>query len=136
MKKLKLFGTSGIRGIANTEMTLELATRLGLTFASLLGNEGTVAIGRDVRLSAESLSIAFISGLLSGGVDVEDCGITPTPAVLWALKRKELNGAAVVTGSHTPKEMIGFLFFMKDTAELSSEETHQFENIFFSHSNT
>ena len=132
MKKFRLFGTSGIRGIANTEMTPELATRLGLTYASFLGNDGTVAVGRDVRLPAEELSIAFISGLLSGGIDVEDCGITPTPAVLWALKRKELNGAAVITGSHTPKEMIGFLFFMKDTAELSSEETHQFEKIFFS----
>jgi len=132
LEKLRLFGTSGIRGIANTEMTPELATRLGLTYASFLGNEGTVAVGRDVRLPAEALSFAFISGLLSGGVDVEDCGITPTPAVLWALKRKELNGATVVTGSHTPKEMIGFLFFMKDTAELSREKTHQFEKIFFS----
>ena len=131
MKNFKLFGTSGIRGKANTEMTPELATRLGLTYAYLLGNEGTVAVGRDVRLPAEALSIAFISGLLSGGVNVEDCGVTPTPAVLWALKKKELDGAAIVTGSHTPKEMIGFLFFMKDTAELSGEEAHQFENIFF-----
>ena len=53
MEKLRLFGTSGIRGIANTEMTPILATRLGLTFASLLKNEGTVAVGRDVRLSAK-----------------------------------------------------------------------------------
>jgi len=132
LEKLRFFGTSGIRGMANTEMTPELATKLGLTYANFLGNEGTVAVGRDVRLPAEALSFAFISGLLSGGVDVEDCGVTPTPAVLWALKRKELNGAAVVTGSHTPKEMIGFLFFMKDTAELSSKQAHQFEQIFFS----
>jgi phosphomannomutase/phosphoglucomutase len=131
LKKLKLFGTSGIRGMAKREMTPKLATRLGLTFASLLGNNSTVAVGRDVRLTAESLSVAFISGLLSGGVNVEDCGITPTPAVLWALKKRELSGAAVVTGSHTPKEMIGFLFFMEDTAELSVEQADQFENIFF-----
>jgi phosphomannomutase/phosphoglucomutase len=131
LKKLKLFGTSGIRGMANLEMTPELAKRLGLTFASLLGNEGRVAVGRDVRLSAESLSSAFISGLLYGGVNVEDCGTTPTPAVLWALKKRELSGAAVVTGSHTPREMIGFLFFMEDTAELFGEQVFQFENIFF-----
>lgn len=131
LEKLKLFGTSGIRGIANTEMIPELATKLGLTYAAFLGNEGTVVVGRDVRPSAEALSTAFISGLLSGGVNVEDCGVTPTPAVLWALKNKELDGAAMVTGSHTPKEMIGFLFFLKDTAELSNEEANQFENIFF-----
>ena len=109
MEQLRLFGTSGIRGKANNEMTPELATNLGLTFSSFLGNEGTIIVGRDVRLSGESLSFALISGLLSGGVDVEDCGIIPTPAVLWALKRRELNGAAVVTGSHTPKEIIGML---------------------------
>ena len=131
MKKLRLFGTSGIRGMVNQEMTPELAKKLGLTFASLLGNEGTVAVGRDVRLSAELLSSAFILGLLHGGVDVEDCGVIPTPAVLWALKKRELSGAAVVTGSHTPKEMIGFLFFMEDTAELYGEQILQFENIFF-----
>ena len=131
LKKLKLFGTSGIRGIANTEMTPKLATKLGLTFATLLGNQGTVVAGRDVRPSAESLSSALISGLLSGGVSVEDCGITPTPAILWTLKKRELDGAVVITGSHTPKEMIGFLFFMKDTAELSTEESYHFENIFF-----
>lgn len=127
----RLFGTSGIRGLANVEITTNFALKLGLTFASLLGDQCKIVVGRDVRLSAESLSSAFVSGLLSGGVDVEDCGITPTPAVLWALKEKKLDGAAVITGSHTPKEMIGFLFFMNDTAELSLEEAHQFENIFF-----
>ena len=131
MEKLRLFGTSGIRGIANTEMIPELAVKLGLTFASFLGNEGTVIVGRDVRLIAEALSDAFISGLVSGGINVEDCGIVPTPAVLWALKKKELDGAVVVTGSHTPKDMIGFLFFMKDTSELSYEESLQFEKVYF-----
>ncbi len=131
MKTLSLFGTSGIRGIANVEITPTISLKLGLAFASLLGNEGTVAVGRDVRLSAESLSFAFVSGLLSGGINVEDCGVTPTPAVLWALKEKKLDGVAMITGSHTPKEIIGFLFFMRDTAELSVKEAYQFENIFF-----
>lgn len=130
MKKLRLFGTSGIRGKAKTEMTAVLAKKLGLTFARFLGNEGTVIVGRDVRLTAERLSKSIISGLVSGGINVEDCGVAPTPAVLWALKKKKLDGALVVTGSHTPMDMIGFLFFMKDTSELSYEESTQIENIY------
>jgi phosphomannomutase/phosphoglucomutase len=129
--KLRLFGTSGIRGTANVEITPELAIKLGVTFASFFGNEGTVAVGRDVRLPAELLHYAFIAGVLAGGVDVEDCGVAPTPAVLWAVKKRGLDGAAVVTGSHTPSEMIGFLFFMRDTAEFSVRESHRFEKIFF-----
>ncbi|MFC1487771.1 hypothetical protein ACFLRN_08820 [Thermoproteota archaeon] len=132
MEKMRLFGTSGIRGLANSEMTPQLAVKLGLTFATFLGNDGTVIVGRDVRLTAKALSDAFISGLLSGGIDVEDCGIAPTPAVLWALKKKKLDGAAVVTGSHTPKEIIGFLFFRNDSSEFSYEESLQFENMYFS----
>ena len=131
VRKLRLFGTSGIRGTANVEMTPEMATKLGVTFASFLGNKGTVAVGRDVRLPAKLLHYAFISGVLAGGVDVEDCGLAPTPAVLWAVKKRGLDGAAVVTGSHTPSEIIGFLFFMGDTAEFSVRESYRFEKIFF-----
>jgi len=131
VKKLRLFGTSGIRGTANVEITPEMATKLGVTFASFFGNKGTVAVGRDVRLPAKLLHYAFISGVLAGGVNVEDCGLAPTPAVLWAAKKRGLDGAAVVTGSHTPSEMIGFLFFMSDTAEFSVEESYRFEKIFF-----
>ncbi|MBT8171311.1 hypothetical protein KJN74_00370 [Candidatus Bathyarchaeota archaeon] len=131
MEKLKLFGTSGIRGKAKTEMTIKLALKLGLTFASFLGNEGTVIVGRDVRCFAEVLSKGVVSGLVSGGINVEDCGVAPTPAILWALKKRKLDGGIVITGSHTPKEFIGFLFFLKDTSELSDQGAIQFENKFF-----
>jgi len=129
VSETKLFGTSGIRGVANVEMTPEMATKLGAAFASLLNNEGVVAVGRDVRLPAEAFQHALVSGLLAGGVNVEDYGPAPTPALLWAVKKRKLDGAAVVTGSHTPPEIIGFLFFMSDTAELSYEESRRFEKI-------
>ncbi len=131
VKKFGLFGTSGIRGTANVKITPETATKLGVAFASFLGNEGTVAVGRDVRLPAKLLQYAFISGILAGGVNVEDCGLTPTPAVLWAVKKRGLDGAAVVTGSHTPPKIIGFLFFTSDTAEFSVKDSYDFEEIFF-----
>jgi len=130
MEKFRLFGTSGIRGKVEIEITKKLALKLGQTFAAFLGNEGTVIVGRDVRLFAKDLSEALISGFLSSGLNVEDCGIAPTPAILWTLKKRELNGAVVVTGSHTPKDMIGFLFFMKDTSELSYAESIKFENLY------
>jgi phosphomannomutase/phosphoglucomutase len=131
VKNLKLFGTSGIRGKSKLEITTKLAKKLGLTFASFLENEGSVIIGRDVRPFALKLSMALISGLVAGGINVEDCGIAPTPGILWALKERKLSGAVVITGSHTPKEMIGFLFFNKDTSELTYEESVRFENLFF-----
>ena len=93
MNKLRLFGTSGIRGKAKTQITTKLAKKIGLTFASFLRNEGTILVGRDVRLTAKSLSNALISGLILGGVNVQNCGIAPTPAVLWALKKKKLDAA-------------------------------------------
>ena len=130
MEKLRLFGTSGIRGKAKIDMTPKLAFKLGHTFASFLENEGTVIVGRDVRLFASTLCKSLISGLLSGGINVEDAGVAPTPAILWTLKKKKLDGAVVVTGSHTPKDMIGFLFFIKDTSELSYEGSIQFENLY------
>jgi len=60
-----------------------------VTFASYFGNDGTVAVGRDVRLPAKLLHYAFISGVLAGGVNVEDCGLAPTPAVLWTAKKRK-----------------------------------------------
>ena len=131
MNKLRLFGTSGIRGKAETEMTPFLAKKLGITFASLLRNEGTVIVGRDVRLSAKTLADSIISGLVSEGINVEYCGVVPTPALLWAIRKRKLDGGVVITGSHTPKEFIGFLFFSNDTSELSDEKAVQFETKFF-----
>jgi len=131
MEGLKLFGTSGIRGKANVVLTPEMAVKLGASFASLLDNEGEVAVGRDVRLPAELFQHALVSGLLAGGLDVKDCGPAPTPALLWTVKKWELDGAVIVTGSHTPPEIVGLLFFMKDTAELSYQESLELEKTFF-----
>jgi len=131
MNGLKIFGTSGIRGFANEEITVDMAAKLGETFATLLGNEGIVVVCRDVRIPAKAMQDALMAGLQAGGVDVADAGLAPTPAALWAVKEWGLDGAAIVTGSHTPPEIIGFLFFLSDTAELSEEEEKKFEKIFF-----
>lgn len=132
MNMLKLFGTSGIRGKSILEITRKLAFRIGLTFAAFMENNGTIIVGRDVRLTAKELSKAVISGALKGGLNIQDCDVAPTPAILWALKKKKLDGAIVVTGSHAPKDIIGFLFFLADTSEFSEEDALVFENLFYS----
>ncbi len=128
----RLFGTSGIRGLIRDRMKPEFCVKLGLALASLLNNEGTVIIGHDHRPQAIIVKNAFISGLLAGGVNVIDVGIAPTPAVLYYAKKVSPDAAIVVTGSHTIPEIIGILFFNRDTSEFSESRELKLEEIFFS----
>ena len=128
----RLFGTSGIRGLIDNKMKPEFCVKLGLSLATLLNNEGTVVIGYDHRPQAIVVKNALISGLLSGGVDVIDVGVVPTPAVLYYSKEISPSAAIVVTGSHTIPEIIGILFFNKDTSEFSESLELKLEEIFFS----
>ena len=126
----KLFGTSGIRGRVDDFLTPEFAARAGLSFATMLQNRGAVLVGRDVRLSSQPVENALISGLLAGGVDTFDCGIVPTPALLFALKRLRHSGGVMVTGSHTPAPTTGLLFFLADTGEMDEHDEVRFEELF------
>lgn len=128
----RLFGTSGIRGLINDTMKPEHCVKLGLSLATLLNNEGTVIVGYDHRPQAIVVKNAFISGLLSGGVDVIDVGVVPTPAVLYYSKKISPSAAVVITGSHTIPEIIGMLFFNKDTSEFAEPLEIELEKIFFS----
>ncbi len=122
MVKLKLFGTSGVRGEININLTPELAVKLSLAFSNFLGNFGTIAIGRDVRIQSKVLAKACISGAISGGLNVINVGVVPTPALLHIVKELKLNGAIMVTASHIPPKYAGILFFLGDTAELTPDE--------------
>ena len=126
----KLFGTSGIRGSADEIITANFAERLGSTFATFLAAHGVVYVGRDVRLHSKSIQNAIMNGLLKGGVDVMDCGIVPTPALLFAMREAESSAGVMVTGSHTPPEIAGVLFFLSDTGEMDSHGERLFEEIY------
>ena len=128
---LRLFGTSGIRGFINRTLTPEFAARMGLCFAHLMGREGEVAVGRDVRLHASLIQRAVISGLNSGGVDVRECGVAPTPAVLHYMKHEGLDGAVLVTGSHTIAPVVGLLFFLRDGGEINVRAEERLERLYF-----
>ncbi|HIH69246.1 phosphoglucosamine mutase [Methermicoccus shengliensis] len=125
---MALFGTNGVRGIANEFLTPELALGLGLSFGTFLG-EGTVAVGTDTRESRHMLKAAAISGLLSAGMQVVDVGIVPTPC-LQHFVREHADGGLMVTASHNPREYNGIKLIAGDGTELSHEDEQRIEQIY------
>ncbi len=123
------FGTAGIRGIANKEITPELGLKLGKTFGTFVGKGKTVLIGRDTRTSSEMIKNAVVSGLLSTGVNVKDAGIIPIPLVNFNVKDKYAGGI-MVTSSHNPPEWNGIKFILETGIEISGKEEEEFETIF------
>ena len=126
----KLFGTSGIRGLLNVNLTPSLALKCAIAFANIKKG-GVIALGCDQRLPSKAIYHAVLSGLISGGVDVVDLGVVPTPALLHYVKTFKLDGAIMVTGSHTPPEITGILFFDSDTGEIDESLECEIEKMVF-----
>ena len=127
MCSLRYFGTSGVRGEIDSSLTPELAVKLSLSFAEFLGGSGRVALGRDARLSSPVLYDAVAVAAVMGGLDVCEVGVVPTPVLLHVVKSFGLDGAIMVTASHTPANYSGLLFFKGDGAELTAEESASLE---------
>ena len=116
------FGTDGVRGIANVELTSFLALRLGMAAASVLGRHAAsnkVVVGRDTRLSGEMLESALASGLASMGSDVLLAGVIPTPGVAQCSLLEGASAGAVISASHNPFKDNGIKFFGGDARKLS-----------------
>ena len=132
----RLFGTFGVRGIANEKITPEFALKMGMAFGTMLKREGRerplVVVGRDTRVSGEMLKGALISGLLSVGCDVIDVGIAPTPAIQWATNHFNADGGAVITASHNPPEYNGVKLLEPNGMGLKKEREAIVEEVFFS----
>ncbi|USH00886.1 phosphoglucosamine mutase [Thermococcus argininiproducens] len=132
----KIFGTFGVRGIANEKITPEFALKMGLAFGTLLKREEPtkelwVVVGRDTRVSGEMLKNALISGLLSTGINVIDVGIAPTPAIQFACKYFKVDGGAVITASHNPPEYNGIKLLEPNGLGLKKERESIVEELFF-----
>ena len=97
---MKLFGTSGIRGLYGDTVTEELALKVGMAIGSLV--DGPVAVGMDSRTSGPCLKAALVSGILSRGCDVYDVGLAPTPSVGVAIRAYGCSAGVVITASHNP----------------------------------
>ncbi|ASJ14458.1 phosphoglucosamine mutase [Thermococcus radiotolerans] len=131
----RLFGTFGVRGIANEMITPDFALRMGMAFGTMLKREGRekplVVVGMDTRVSGEMLKGALISGLLSTGCDVIDVGIAPTPAIQFATAHFGADGGAVITASHNPPEYNGIKLLEPNGMGLKKEREAVVEEVFF-----
>lgn len=105
----RLFGTDGVRGIANVELTCEMAYRLGQAAAIYLGK--TIVVGRDTRRSGDMLGAALSAGIISAGGTVLEAGIIPTPGVALLVREMRAAGGAVISASHNPPEYNGIKLF-------------------------
>jgi len=125
---MRLFGTNGVRGIVNRDLSSELALRLAMSLGTRA--RGTVAVGQDTRISGNMLSYAAVSGLLATGCRVIDVGIAPTPAIQYFV-RDNADAGIVVTASHNPREYNGLKLIAGDGTEFGSEGEQAVEDIYF-----
>ena len=116
----RLFGTDGVRGLANRDLTAELALDLAVAAAHVLGDVGAfeghrprAVVGRDSRVSGEFLEAAVVAGLASAGVDVILLGVTPTPAVAFLTDKLECDLGVMLSASHNPMPDNGIKFFAR-----------------------
>lgn len=117
----RMFGTDGVRGVANTELTPELAMALGKAGAYVLGREykrPLILIGRDTRISGCMLEDALCAGILSMGGDVIKVGVIPTPGIAFLVRRLNAAAGVVISASHNPFEYNGIKFFRGDGYKL------------------
>jgi phosphoglucosamine mutase len=128
----KLFGTDGIRGIANKDLTPELAMSVGRAAAVVAvdgGEPGRVVVGRDTRLSGEMLERAFMAGVMSTGAEVLRLGIIPTPAVAYLTRKFDANAGCVISASHNPVNDNGIKLFNGRGFKFSENEEEAVEKL-------
>ena len=110
----RLFGTDGVRGVANSELTPELAFNLGKAGAYVLSKEKTrpvVLIGKDTRVSGDMLEDAISAGILAVGGNVIKVGVLPTPAIAYLVRDMHASAGIVISASHNTFEYNGIKFF-------------------------
>ncbi|AIG97273.1 phosphoglucosamine mutase [Archaeoglobus fulgidus] len=126
----ELFGTNGVRGIANSELTADMALNLGRTIGTL--RQGKIAIACDTRISSSMLKSAVSAGIMSTGSDVVDIGIAPTPALQYYVKETDCSAGVIVTASHNPREYNGIKFVQENGVEFYREMDEESERVYMS----
>jgi len=126
----RLFGTNGIRGVVNIDLTPEVVTKIGSAIGTFFQRK-RIVVGYDGRTSSPIFMRAIISGLTSTGCDVYEAGMAPTPAIQYAIKHYKMDGGVIITASHNPPEYNGVKVSADDGIELPREQEIEIENIFF-----
>ncbi len=129
----RLFGTDGVRGIANGTLTCELAMNIGRAAACVLKNNSTdkprFLIGSDTRKSSDMLINSIAAGLCSVGADVTVLGVVPTPAVAYLVRKYKADAGIMISASHNPAEFNGIKIFSSDGFKLPDELEEQIETL-------
>ncbi|HOL84547.1 MAG TPA: phosphoglucosamine mutase [Thermoclostridium caenicola] len=129
----RLFGTDGVRGVANTELTCELAFKLGKAGAYVLSGEKAhkprILVGKDTRRSGDMLESALVAGICSAGAQVYLAGVIPTPAVACLVRKHGFDAGIVISASHNPAEFNGIKFFNSEGYKLPDETEERIERI-------
>ena len=130
MTSKTLFGTNGIRGIVNTDLTPNLIVRLGVALGTYFGSRNII-VGYDARTSNDIFAKAITAGLASAGTNVFEVGLAPTPAIQFAVKHFGKDGAVIITASHNPPEYNGVKVVTDDGIEISRTEEMKIEELFY-----
>ena len=129
----RLFGTDGVRGIANKDLTCELTMNLGRAAATVLSNNARrrpiFVVGMDTRISSEMLSSSITAGLCSVGADVYVLGTVPTPAVAYLISKYKADAGIMISASHNPAEYNGIKMFSGDGYKLPDALEEQIEKL-------
>jgi phosphoglucosamine mutase len=128
----RMFGTDGVRGVANADLTCETAFKLGQASAMVLASDvhrPTILVGRDTRLSGEMLESAMVAGICSVGARAVLVGIMPTPAIAYLTRYYEADAGCVISASHNTVEYNGIKYFDKHGHKLVDELEDQIEEI-------
>ena len=129
----RLFGTDGVRGVANHDLTCELAMKLGRAAAAVLINKSNrhprVIIGKDTRLSSDMLENAMAAGLCSVGASVVLLGVVPTPAVAYLVEKYKADAGVMISASHNSYEYNGIKIFSGDGYKLPDDLEERIESL-------
>ena len=127
----RMFGTDGVRGVAGTELTIELAMKLGQAGAYVLTKEQshqpTIIVGCDTRISGGMLASALMAGICSVGANAIYVGVAPTPAIAYLTRKHKVDAGVVISASHNPMEFNGIKFFNGEGYKLSDKLEDEIE---------
>ncbi len=128
----RLFGTDGVRGVANAELNCDMALRIGAAAASVLTGtrrRAVFAVGMDTRASSDMLALSVAAGLCSAGADVIMLGVTPTPAVAYLVGKYKCDAGVMISASHNPPEFNGIKLFSGDGMKLPDDLEERIETL-------
>lgn len=129
----RLFGTDGVRGIANKELTPDLAFKLGWAGAKVLAGETlhkpVILVGMDTRISCDMLEAALVAGICSAGADAMVCGVIPTPGIAYLTRKYKCDAGVMISASHNSYEYNGIKFFSNNGYKLPDDTEDQIEEL-------